>query len=108
MMTPRGVSDVNVYTPERVEAWWQAAPTANIGVATGAPSQLLVLDVDLLPLNMMRRRVPRTAFARLERVYSGGAQHVVGDLQLLKPRGHRGKLSVTGSDAGIPGSAYFD
>lgn len=32
---------------ETVSRWWREAPTANIGIATGAPSGVFVLDVDL-------------------------------------------------------------
>ncbi len=32
----------------QVEAWWTASPLANIGVATGEASQIIVLDVDAL------------------------------------------------------------
>jgi len=31
---------------EQVDAWWTATPDANIGIATGEPSGLWVLDVD--------------------------------------------------------------
>lgn len=30
-----------------IEAWWERWPTANVGIATGAASDLLVLDVDV-------------------------------------------------------------
>lgn len=33
--------------PARIRTWWQRWPDANIGVATGAASGLLVVDVDL-------------------------------------------------------------
>jgi hypothetical protein len=32
--------------PEQIRAWWTHQPTANVGIATGVQSQLLVLDVD--------------------------------------------------------------
>src|SRR6266705_4204634 len=31
---------------EKIQLWWQSYPTANIGLATGSPSGLIVLDVD--------------------------------------------------------------
>src|SRR5262245_51393792 len=32
--------------PQIIEAWWRARPDLNIGVATGAPSGIFVIDVD--------------------------------------------------------------
>ena len=43
--TQNGVLDATVDL-ERIEAWWEAMPEANIGIATGRASNLLVLDVD--------------------------------------------------------------
>lgn len=33
--------------PRQVQRWWQHTPTANIGIPTGAPSGLVVADVDV-------------------------------------------------------------
>lgn len=44
--TARGVHQAST-DPAQVQAWWSRWPTANIAVATGAASGLLVLDVDL-------------------------------------------------------------
>jgi hypothetical protein len=43
--TQNGVLDATVDLA-RIEAWWDAMPEANIGIATGRVSNLLVLDVD--------------------------------------------------------------
>jgi hypothetical protein len=43
--TEHGCKDASTDT-ERIAAWWTANPHANIGVATGAASNLAVLDVD--------------------------------------------------------------
>ena len=43
-MTPNGHLDATTDVG-RIEAWWRAHPTANVGLACG-PSQLIVLDVD--------------------------------------------------------------
>ena len=43
--TQNGVLDATVDLA-RIEAWWEAMPEANIGIATGRASSLLVLDVD--------------------------------------------------------------
>lgn len=43
--TPHGFHDASD-DPDQVLAWWDAMPDANVGVATGEPSGLVVLDVD--------------------------------------------------------------
>jgi len=45
-LTPRGFHDASV-DPERVRSWWRRTPTANIGVPTGTPSGVVVVDVDV-------------------------------------------------------------
>ncbi len=42
---PRGFKDATA-DREAIAAWWQETPRANIGLATGAPSGVFVLDVD--------------------------------------------------------------
>jgi putative DNA primase/helicase len=61
-------------------AWWRQWPDANIGVATGAPSGLLVLDVDprhggdeaLRDLEQWHGPLPQT----VEALTGGGGQHI--------------------------------
>lgn len=43
--TAHGVKDASA-DPEQVRKWWQRWPNANIGIACGAASQLIVVDVD--------------------------------------------------------------
>lgn len=43
--TAHGVHDAST-DPERIRAWWGANPQANIGIAAGVRSGLMVLDVD--------------------------------------------------------------
>lgn len=43
--TLNGVKDATT-EPEAVGAWWRKWPDANVGIATGAASGLLVVDVD--------------------------------------------------------------
>ncbi len=50
--------------PERVAAWWRRWPAANIGVATGAASGLVVVDVDV--------HGPVSGFAAFERATYAG------------------------------------
>jgi Bifunctional DNA primase/polymerase, N-terminal len=47
-LTRHGCKDAST-DPAVVRAWWQRHPTANIGVATGPASGLLVVDVDPAP-----------------------------------------------------------
>jgi hypothetical protein len=35
-------------SPTQIDAWWQQSPQANIGIATGLVSGLLVIDLDSL------------------------------------------------------------
>lgn len=43
--TAHGVHDAST-DPERIRAWWEANPQANIGIAAGVRSGLMILDVD--------------------------------------------------------------
>jgi len=44
-LTPNGFKDA-VTDPDQIQAWWAKWPEANIGVATGERSGLLVVDID--------------------------------------------------------------
>nr|WP_278286936.1 bifunctional DNA primase/polymerase [Tepidiforma thermophila] len=44
-LTEHGVHDATT-DPAAIEAWWRRWPKANVGIATGAPSGLAVLDID--------------------------------------------------------------
>ena len=64
-----------------IEAWWKQWPDANIGIPTGTPSGLLVLDVDprnggqesLDGLIVEHGRFPDTA----EQMTGGGGRHII-------------------------------
>jgi len=45
-ITPNGFKDATT-NPEIIKGWWQRNPSANIGIATGSASGLVVLDVDV-------------------------------------------------------------
>ncbi len=45
-LTRRGFLDASS-DPEQVAAWWSRTPDANIGIPTGAPSGVVVVDVDV-------------------------------------------------------------
>ena len=44
-MTSRGVKDATT-NRKKIKRWWTADPDANIGIATGQISNLVVIDVD--------------------------------------------------------------
>jgi hypothetical protein len=44
--TRRGVHDAEYGDADRIKAWWTSWPDANIGLATGTPSGLYVIDLD--------------------------------------------------------------
>jgi putative DNA primase/helicase len=44
-LVPRGVLDATA-DQSTIKSWWRQVPDANIGIATGKPSNLVVLDVD--------------------------------------------------------------
>jgi putative DNA primase/helicase len=44
-LVPRGANDASA-DARKIAEWWSLVPDANIGIATGAVSQLVVLDVD--------------------------------------------------------------
>ena len=45
-LTRRGFLDASS-DPEQVAAWWSRTPNANIGIPTGAPAGVVVVDVDV-------------------------------------------------------------
>lgn len=55
-------------TPETLRAWWSTHPNADIGIATGAPSGVVVLDIDgpegELALKHSDFEIPETLEAR--------------------------------------------
>ena len=62
--TKHGVLDATT-NPDAIEKWWRQVPTCNIGVATGAVSGIMVLDVDSIDaeaeLQEARKRERRLA-----------------------------------------------
>src|SRR3984893_2708174 len=44
-MTKHGVHDASV-DRDQVRAWWKESPNANIGIAPGSETGILVLDID--------------------------------------------------------------
>jgi hypothetical protein len=75
--TGRGLHDAST-DPDQIRGWWTRWPRANVGVATGASSRLLVFDVDLpdgptslAELEAEHRALPSTC---KQRTGSGGRQ----------------------------------
>ena len=51
--------------PDMIEAWWHRMPTCNVGVATGAFSGVIVVDVDDIDAEAELRNLElRTAHCR--------------------------------------------
>ena len=77
-LTPHGVHDATT-GPEVIQSWWERWPLANLGVATGKYSNLVVLDVDsrhagiasLDELEKRHGRLPHT----LKTATGGGGYH---------------------------------
>ena len=78
--TPHGVKDASI-NPRQIHLWWKWWPTANVGIATGVPSGIVVFDID--PRNggdvsdeQLRKEFP-AAFAELLEVRTGsGGAHL--------------------------------
>ena len=78
-LTPHGFKDASTDS-KRIREWRRQWPDANIGLATGSPSGLIVLDID--PRNggdwswatiRAGRKIPKTA----EQWTGGGGKHIV-------------------------------
>jgi len=69
--TPTGLKEATTNV-DKIRAWWRKWPTANIGVATGAPSNLYVIDQDdggELTIRLLEERF--TAFPETLRIRTG-------------------------------------
>ena len=58
--------------PDQIRQWWEAAPTANVAIATGSVSGLYVVDVDV-PSSEVMPLLPTTWTARTR----GGGWHYI-------------------------------
>ncbi len=100
---PRTANGVLAATtdPAQIRSWWVAHPEANIGIATGARSGLLVCDVDgpLGARSLERRHLPPTAVVETGREgglhyffeYPGGhIRNRAGLLERVDLRGNGG------------------
>jgi hypothetical protein len=106
--TGRGLHDAST-DPDQLRGWWTRWPDANVGIATGASSKLLVLDIDLPdgPTSLARLQADQGALPPTceQRTGSGGRQllfahpgHAVGNRTRLLPgidlRGDGGYIVV--------------
>jgi putative DNA primase/helicase len=79
-MTKHGVNDATT-NPDQIKSWWAASPDANIGIATGSESGILVLDIDprndgartLKRLKKQLGPLPETVTA----LTGGGGRHLI-------------------------------
>jgi hypothetical protein len=81
-LTAHGCKDASC-SPERIEAWWSKWPDSNIGVATGKPSGIWVLDIDGQEGEATLRKIEK-AHAELpvtvESITGGGGRHLLFSL----------------------------
>ena len=95
-----GWQDQATDTAGQVDAWWQRAPDANIGIATGAESGIVVVDIDdldAIPTLEARGPLPDTLTA----FTGGGGVHLFyasTDPLIRNSAGLRGWLAVDGVD----------
>ncbi len=71
-LTRRGSLDASS-DPEQVAAWWSRTPNANIGIPTGAPAGVVVVDVDVHGPHDGRAAYQRATDAGRRRGRSAGA-----------------------------------
>ncbi|MGQ9851700.1 MAG: phage/plasmid primase, P4 family, partial [Aggregatilineaceae bacterium] len=79
-LTAHGFKDATT-DPAIIVGWWQRWPDANVGIATGGPSGLMVLDVDprhggddsLYDLERQHGPLPDT----IESLTGGGGRHIL-------------------------------
>jgi putative DNA primase/helicase len=80
--TSHGLNDATT-DPDTIQAWWNRWPRANVAIRTGAPSGIVVLDVDpghggdgsLADLEREHGKLPPT----LTSLTGGGGQHSIFD-----------------------------
>jgi len=58
--------------PEKIRRWWRARPSANIGIATGAISDIVVVDIDARRWPRVLRHLVQKTRTLSSRTQSGG------------------------------------
>lgn len=82
----------------KISSWWARRPDANIGIATGSRSKLVVLDVDngkggaesLLALQVEYGKLPDT----IESITGSGGRHILFEHPGVKILNQAGRLGV--------------
>ena len=101
--TPHGVNDATT-DPDTIHRWWQQNPHFNIGIATGTPSNIFVLDVDGIDAESELRKLEAqhgTLPATVE-VITGRGRHVWFGMPAAPIRNSAGKVG-TGLDVRATG-----
>jgi hypothetical protein len=93
--TLHGVNDATI-NPDMIRRWWQQNPRFNIGIATGAPSNIFVLDVDGIDAESELRKLEAqhgTLPATVE-VITGRGRHVWFKMPTVPIRNSAGKVGI--------------
>jgi len=107
-LTPNGFKDAS-NNREVIKAWWEKYPSANIGIATGEVSNLMVIDVDgeypdTFPC------IPKTATVKTKKGYHLYLKYPKG--QMIKSRtkidGHDVDVRANGGYIVAPPSIHPD
>jgi putative DNA primase/helicase len=96
--TMRGLKDATA-DPEQIKAWWRRWPHANIGIATGEVSNLLVIDVDPRhggweSLEALMHRIGEVFPSTVEAITGGDGRHFLFQMPDADIRNSAGKLGA--------------
>ena len=91
----KGVHDATT-DEQQINEWWSMEPSANIGIATGQESNLIVIDVDGDPgMQSMRQVVPQLPKEHTRVIKTPNGYHLY---YLYNPSFHTGAGFMTGLD----------
>ena len=91
----KGVHDATT-DEQQINEWWSMEPSANIGIATGKDSNLIVIDVDGDPgMQSMRQVVPQLPKEHTRVIKTPNGHHLY---YLYNPSFHTGAGFMTGLD----------
>ena len=91
----KGVHDATT-DEQQINEWWSTEPSANIGIATGQESNLIVIDVDGDPgMQSMRQVVPQLPKEHTRVIKTPNGYHLY---YLYNPSFHTGAGFMTGLD----------
>jgi hypothetical protein len=99
-LAPNGRNDATT-DPKIIKGWWKRYPSANVGIATGSESGLVVVDID--PRNSgneSKKKLERLGnFSYTITVHTGGG----GEHIYLQHPGHGQKIKSKSELGGFPG-----